>query len=106
MARRQSMAEDVMDITAKLPWWVGVSLAAVSFIILHWYVGQEAPKAEGVNAITQAAVSGLYRTLAMFGQYVLPALFLIGALVSALKGLKRKKLYEDTTTSSSVNVFR
>lgn len=105
MARRQSMAEDIMDITAKLPWWVGVSLAGVSFIILHWYAGQEVPKAEGVNAITQAAVSGLYRTLAMFGQYVLPALFLIGALVSALKGFKRKKLYEDTSTSSSVNVL-
>jgi restriction system protein len=105
MAKRQSMAEDVMDITAKLPWWVGVSLAAVSFIILHWYVGQEVPKAEGVNAITQAAVSGLYRTLAMLGQYVLPALFLIGALVSALKGFKRKKLYENTNTSSSTNVL-
>ena len=106
MARRkQSTAEDVMDLTAKLPWWVGVSLAVVSFVLLHWYAGQEVPKAEGVDAITQAAISGLFRTLAMFGQYVLPALFLIGALVSALKGLKRNKLYEDTITSASTNVL-
>lgn len=90
MARRQNMAEDVVDTTAKLPWWLGVLLAAVSFVLLHLYAGQEVPKAEGVNVITQAAASGLYRTLAMFGQYVLPALFLLGAFISACNASKGK----------------
>ena len=33
--RRQSPAEDLLDLIAMLPWWVGVSLALVSYVLLH-----------------------------------------------------------------------
>ena len=37
MARRgeTSPAEDIMDIVAMLPWWVGVMLALLSYLLLH-----------------------------------------------------------------------
>lgn len=37
MARRkkQSVAEDLTDLTAILPWWAGVGLAMVSYMVLH-----------------------------------------------------------------------
>lgn len=37
MARRgkTSPAEDIMDLVAMLPWWVGVVLALVSYLLLH-----------------------------------------------------------------------
>jgi restriction system protein len=38
MARRsQSPAERLLDLIAMLPWWVGVALALVSYVILHQF---------------------------------------------------------------------
>ena len=93
MARRsQSTIEDVMEITAKLPWWVGVTLALISYIALHQYAIRELPTAGGVNELGKVAASSLLHTLALFGQYILPFAFLVGALVSAFNSHRRKKL--------------
>lgn len=32
--RKSSPAEDLMDLVAMLPWWVGVALAIVLYLIL------------------------------------------------------------------------
>ncbi len=105
MARRsQSPIEDVMDIASQLPWWVGMSLAVVSYVVLHWYANQSPPaSAEGVDTIYAAVLPGLLRSFAAFGQVVLPIVFLIGAFVSAFNGYKRKKLHIDTAQSHSDN---
>jgi restriction system protein len=84
-----------MELTAKLPWWGGVTLALISYIALHQYAIKELPTAGGVNELGAVAVSSLLRTLALFGQYILPFTFLVGALISALNSHKRKKLYDD-----------
>ena len=42
MARKKSSpAEDLMDIVALLPWWVGVALAFVDYFWLHNIAGRE-----------------------------------------------------------------
>lgn len=33
--RKQSLVEDLIEITSKLPWWVGVVLAIVAYAWLH-----------------------------------------------------------------------
>jgi hypothetical protein len=42
MARRKktSPAEDLMDVVAMLPWWAGVGLALVSYLLLHGVASQ------------------------------------------------------------------
>lgn len=39
--RRTSPAEDLMDVVAMLPWWAGVALAVVSYLVLHRMAGQK-----------------------------------------------------------------
>ncbi|SFL77608.1 hypothetical protein [Nitrosomonas communis] len=41
--RKTSLAEDLMDITAALPWWVGVILAVIAYSILQHYAVLELP---------------------------------------------------------------
>ena len=55
MARRgkTSPAEDIMDLVAMLPWWVGVVLALVSYLLLHGVASQQ------VVATTQPSQVGL-----------------------------------------------
>jgi restriction system protein len=102
MARRsQSALEDVMELTAKLPWWIGVSLALISYVVLHQYAMRELPDPGGSNDLGKYAAAGLFRTLALFGQYVLPFVFLVGAVVSAFNTLKRKKLYDGALSSKA-----
>lgn len=87
MARRRErkgLADDLLAIAAKLPWWVGVGLAVVSYFVLHAYAGREIATATSTQDIGRIAGQGFFRTLAAFGQFILPLIFVAGALVSAL----------------------
>ena len=81
MARRskQNPAEGLMDLAARVPWWVGVILAVISYLALHAY----AVLPGGPPAGLMSAVTG--RGLATGAQYLLPLFFLLGAAVSAFR---------------------
>ena len=94
--RRQSGAEDVIDIVAAFPWYVGILLALISYIVLHIYAGQGLTVTSGHN-ISESVKSGLLHSFASLGQYILPMLFSLGALVSIVKRTQRKKLHTDVS---------
>lgn len=107
MARRKktSPAEDVMDLVAMLPWWTGVALALVSYLLLHRVASQAvlAPALPGQMGamLTQT----LWKTLATFGQYLLPVICLGGAGLSAWRRKERKNLVVDVTQSKASDVL-
>ena len=39
--RKNNLLTDIMEITAKMPWWVGVTLAIVSYLVLSRYSTQD-----------------------------------------------------------------
>ena len=51
--RQSSPLEDLVDLTARLPWWSGVALAVVAFAVLHYLAARE--MAAGLLAHTAAA---------------------------------------------------
>lgn len=87
--RRQNLFEDMFELTAKLPWWVGVVLALGFYFGLHHVAVTEIVAPTGTKDMAAVAGKQLFKTLAMFGQYVLPAAFLFGALGSVLSRNKR-----------------
>ena len=103
MARRKksSPAEDVMDLVSMLPWWAGVGLALISYLLLHRVASQAvlAPTLPGQMGamLTQT----LWKTLATFGQYLLPVICLGGAGVSAWRRKVRKNLVADVAQSKA-----
>lgn len=97
MARKKSTADDIIEITAKFPWWVGGVLALVSYFTLHALAGKEY-QAAGQD-LGKVMSGSMIHVAAAFGQYVLPAFFTIGAIVSLVGNIKRKKLYEDMSTN-------
>lgn len=102
MARRsQSPIEDVMDITSMLPWWAGVLLAVISYFVLHYFATQEPQTSLTINNMSQTVFSGLWRTLAFFGQIILPFAFMMGAMVSAIRRYKDKRLFQRTVSTQS-----
>ena len=100
MARRkQNFVDDLIEITSKPPWWVGVVLAIAAYIWLHSSAASE------VTAVVQPGKMGdfvgqtLFKTLASVGQYLLPFAFLVGAAMSAFGRYKRRALHEQVAGS-------
>jgi restriction system protein len=106
MARRRNrgLAEDVMELVAKLPWWAGVLLAVVSYLVLHAFAERPVVQAKQLDQFGPMAAQMLWQTLAGLGQYLLPVLCLFGAAVSAIHR-RRGQLLERTTANPTADAL-
>jgi len=104
MARqRTSPFEDMIMIASRLPWWVGLMLAFLSYLVLHAVASRPAtPIAAGQDQIGHAATQGLVTGLAMFGQYILPLVFGLGALFSAIAATHQKRIYDSVVSRPGI----
>ena len=107
MARRKkpSLLEDLMNLVALLPWWVGVTIAAIGYLVLH----RLAAPAQ-LDAIEPAQVGHLvlrtYATaLATVGQYAVPFVGLAGAVGSVVRRRRRAALLENVAHSKHANAL-
>lgn len=98
MARRKkrSTLEDLMDLTAIAPWWVGVVLAVVSYVGLHVYAGRPLVVQPGQPA--GIMTTAIWRGLATAGQYILPIIFLAGAGLSAYRRRQATQLHGEAAS--------
>ncbi|MBU4201453.1 MAG: restriction endonuclease [Verrucomicrobia bacterium] len=81
---RTSLIEDMFDTLRKLPWWVGVVMAAV-----FWIVGLFV-----TTGMTKDAIQNAIRPLIKFAFNGLAILALVAAVVSAIQSLSRRKLLD------------
>lgn len=108
MARRPrstGLAEDILNLVAKLPWWGGVLLGLLAYLVLHAVAERPLPMATKPGEFGAMAGGMMWRALAGIGQYLLPALCFIAALVSFLRRQRRAELVAtairaDTTTEA------
>lgn len=103
--KKSSLAEEVMELVALMPWWAGVALALVFYLLLHRVATQVviAPLVSG-QASTMVTQT-LWKTLATVGQYLLPLLCLGGAAVSAIGRNKRRKLVAVVASSKAADAL-
>ncbi|RZI68702.1 MAG: restriction endonuclease [Pseudomonas sp.] len=103
MARRKKTrpAEDVIDLVALLPWYVGVVLAVAAYLVLHRLAIAPMTAALKPGDVGAAMTGAVWRGLAGVGQYVLPGMCLAGAAVSAWRRRTRHALVENVTRSEA-----
>ncbi len=106
MARRKksSPAEDVIDLVALLPWYVGVVLAVVAYIVLH-RIAMAPLVAIKAGDVGGAMIGGIGRGLASVGQYILPLLCIAGAAISAWRRRTRSALVDSATRADAPDVL-
>lgn len=92
MARRnQSYAlKDIMFIFSKLPWWLGLIFALLSYVFISLYA--VAPVFDTSNPMQFFINTAIYQAAAIF-QYVIPAVIILGSLKSLFGMLKRIMLF-------------
>lgn len=99
--KRTTAAEDLLDLVAMLPWWAGVLLALFSYLLLHAIAAQPVVAAPQPGQMGAMITQTLWKTLATFGQYLLPVICLAGAAMSAWRRKERQRLVVDVTQSTA-----
>ncbi len=106
MARKkQSTAEDIIDVVATLPWWAGVVLAVVSYVILHQLSATPKPGPLQPGQIGDFVIRSMLAMLAFYGQFIVPILCLFGALGSFLRRRKRVTLVSNVAKSAGADAL-
>ena len=108
MARRQkeSNGEVLIGVAAMLPWWVSVSLALVTYVVLSKYARVEVPVPVNSSQVGAVFFATMIKAWATLGQYLVPAILLIGAIVSVIGRMKREKLVESVAGDAHGNSMR
>ena len=93
---KNSFFEDVVTISAKLPWWLGVSLAVIVYLILHQVAIMSISPATKVAQFGWSAGQTIIKVLATLGQYLLPLALIVGSILSLFS--QRRVAYSTTET--------
>jgi restriction system protein len=100
--KRTSTFEDIILVASRLPWWVCILLAMVSYIVLHVIASRPATPVSNLSQLGDAASRGMVTALATFGQVILPFAFGLAALLSGINSIRRRKLYDSVESRSDV----
>lgn len=92
--RRINSVEDIMELTAQVPWWVGVLAAFLSASALYALMRIALPVQGAESGLPEAALPVL-RGLTLTSLYLLPSLCLAVAGLSAWLRYKDRRNYAD-----------
>ena len=103
MARKSksSPVEDLAQIVALMPWWVGCVLALFSYLILHRIANSVVSPELGPGQIAGTVSQMLIKTFAGLGEIFVPIICLIGAAMSAYGRKKRRLLVSNVANSNN-----
>lgn len=112
MARKKtSVLDDLVDISAQLPWKAGVGLAVVAYFILH-YFATRAPLSMNPAELTalgktvgESVTHGVGTMLASVFQYILPLAFLAGAFISFSRRRRQSELHAQVATDPAADAL-
>ena len=88
------------NAVARFPWWVGVLLAVASYALLRQIAKAEPPPATELGQLSQLVSRQWVVGLAYVGQYLVPLVCLIGALMSWVQRRRAQQLVHDATQRS------
>lgn len=102
MARRKKTSpfEDLIFIASSLPWWVSLLIALAAGLYLHSVAISPPPTATDLKQFGSAIAGQMWRTFAIFLQYIIPVAFVFGAIGSVFGRVKRRKLMDDVATAT------
>jgi restriction system protein len=101
--RKTNGADDIVDAVALLPWWAGVLLAVLFYVVLNHFATRPVSAVANPGQMSEVVGQTMIRTLATIGKYALPFLCLVGAAGSAWRRHERTQLVQAASSSSSAS---
>jgi len=90
----------LFKLASLLPWWVGIILAVISYLVCHSIAAIEVVSAGPTVAAIEGAGRMFFKVLATFGQFMLPVIFLAASAASAVARMNHSDLTEDVQQTS------
>ena len=103
--RRNSTADDGVDLVALMPWWAGLGLAVVSFLVLRSLANTPLPAVVPGQGASHLVAASVWRGLALAGQYLVPLVCVLGAILSAVRRHQRKTLADTVSQSTAADAL-
>lgn len=104
--RKAGTFEDLFEIAAALPWWAGVLLALIAYPVIHHFAVVDVPITTTPGQMGQMVVWQMTKAIATYCQYIIPLLFLAGAVASFFGRRKREGLITDVASGLSGDALR
>jgi|GEM_PF-1741796 len=77
-----SVIDDLLSIAGRVPWWLSVILAAATGLYLHSVATTPILITPNLHDMDSVLILSVLRGFAIFGQYMVPVLFLSAAVAS------------------------
>ncbi|MBC7405368.1 MAG: restriction endonuclease, partial [Cytophaga sp.] len=103
--RKTSPIEDVIDVIAMLPWWAGIAIAVVGYLVLHRLATPSAISAVQPGQMSNLIAQSMVTAFAYAGQYLVPLVGLIGAAISFFRRKQRIALVTDVAQARSADAL-
>ena len=100
--QKKTAADDIFEAVARLPWKIGLALAVVVYLVVHYFATRTVPAPAAGRLPTQA----IWQSLAAVAQYILPLPFLLGAVVSFLMEKKRSQMVDEVAAEDGMAAMR
>lgn len=103
--RKESGAEVLLELVSMLPWWAGLILAVVSYVVLHGLATSPQPGPLQPGQIGTFVGKAMISSLAGIGQYLLSLICVVAAGVSFWKRRERNNLVTTVAQSESADAL-
>jgi restriction system protein len=103
--RKTSPLEDMLNLVSMLPWWAGVAIAVIGYLILHRMAAPTPIAAGQPGQVGQMITHSVIAGLATAGQYIVPLIGLAGAAISVFRKKQRAALVTDVSQASSASAL-
>ena len=82
----------ILDLVSLLPWWAGVAIAVIGYVVLHRMAVPVPVMAIQPGQISHLMTQTVITGLASAGQYIVPLIGLVGAAMSLVRRKQRATL--------------
>lgn len=93
-----------MELVALLPWWAGVLLALVSYLVFHSLASRQVIPSSNPADMSSIVSKGFISGISKFLQFVVPVLCLFGAVGSVIRRRRRRELLGRAATGHTASV--
>lgn len=107
MARRKkdSPLNLLLDFAVSISWKVSLPIAIISYIGFHYVASLPLSSPKDLNSFSDSIYRTLFVSLSKAVQYIIPVVFIIGAVVSAFKSKGRSKLLDEQSSLESIRAM-
>ena len=101
--RKTTIAAELVELVALVPWWLGVTLAVISYVWMHAVATAPVIASPGAGQLSGALAGAVWKALATALQYIVPVICLAGAAVSAWRRHERQTLLARAANPSAID---